>query len=141
MKYTLDASVAMKWVLPEPDTPKAVRLRNEFRQGLHRLIAPDVFVPEVAHGLTKAERRGVIRIGVAERRMLNVINCLPDLYPSLRLVRRAIQISSQARIAVYDCFYVALAEREGCELVTADQKLINSLQPTFPFIISLASLP
>src|SRR4051794_27484572 len=132
MTYVLDASVAMKWVLPEPDTSKAVRVRNEFRAGLLQLIAPDVFVPEVSHGLTKAERRGVIPVGVAERRMLNVINCLPDLYPSLLLVRRAIQIASQARIAVYDCLYVALAEREGCELLTADVKLIRNLQASFP---------
>jgi hypothetical protein len=53
MKYTLDASVAMNWVPPEPDTPKAVRLRNKFREGLHDLIAPDIFVPEIAHGLTR----------------------------------------------------------------------------------------
>src|SRR5437764_5957293 len=29
-------------------------------------------------------------------------------------------ISSQLRQSVYDCLYVALAERESCELVTAD---------------------
>ena len=141
MRYCLDASVAMKWVLPESDTAKAVRIRNEFRQGLHELIAPDVFIPEVSHGLTKAERRGVIPVGVAETRMLNVINCLPDLYPSLPLVRRAIQISSKARIAVYDCLYVALAEREGCEFLTADAKLINNLGRAFPLITPLSSLP
>ena len=43
-------------------------------------------------------------------------------------------------IGVYDCLYVALAEREACELVTADTRLFNSLQPTYPFIIALASL-
>ncbi len=37
--------------------------------------------------------------------------------------------------------WVALAEREGCELLTADLKLINNLQPTFSSITSLASLP
>jgi predicted nucleic acid-binding protein len=36
---------------------------------------------------------------------------------------------------------VALAEREGCELLTADAKLITNLQATFPFITSLATLP
>ena len=141
MKYCPDASVAMKWVLPEPDTSRAVRIRNEFRVGLLELIAPDVFVPEVSHGLTKAERRGVIPVGMAERRMLNVINCLPDLYPPLPLVRRAIQIASRARIAVYDCLCLALAEREGSELLTADDKLVRNLQPQFPFIMSLASMP
>jgi predicted nucleic acid-binding protein len=47
----------------------------------------------------------------------------------------------QARHGVYDCLYVALAEREACALLTADAKLFNNLQPTFPFITSLASLP
>jgi predicted nucleic acid-binding protein len=27
------------------------------------------------------------------------------------------------RIGVYDCLHVALAEREGCDLVTADDRL------------------
>ena len=38
-----DASVALKWVLPEADTPKAVKIRNEYRQGLYDLVAPDFF--------------------------------------------------------------------------------------------------
>jgi predicted nucleic acid-binding protein len=50
-------------------------------------------------------------------------------------------VLAQTRQGVYDCLYVALAEREGCELLTADQKLLNNLQPLFPFITSLASLP
>ena len=37
--------------------------------------------------------------------------------------------------------YVALAERESCELVTADTRLINNLQPHFPFIMALSSMP
>jgi predicted nucleic acid-binding protein len=45
------------------------------------------------------------------------------------------------RIGVYDCIYVALAAQEGCELVTADDKLFNTLHKDFPFIILLASLP
>jgi predicted nucleic acid-binding protein len=39
------------------------------------------------------------------------------------------------------CLYVALAERERCELVTADDKLVRNLQPTFPFVRPLAALP
>ena len=66
---------------------------------------------------------------------------VPHLFPAHRLTPRAIQIATQARIGVYDCLYVALAEREGCALVTADARLLNSLQPTYPFITSLASVP
>jgi predicted nucleic acid-binding protein len=66
---------------------------------------------------------------------------LPDLYPSLALVPRAYVLSSLFRQGVYDCIYVALAEREGCELVTADDKLVKNLGVTFPFVVSLASTP
>jgi hypothetical protein len=37
--------------------------------------------------------------------------------------------------------YVALAERERCELVTADTRRVATLKPFFSFIIDLASLP
>ncbi len=30
MKYVLDSSVALKWVLPEPDSARATRLREEY---------------------------------------------------------------------------------------------------------------
>jgi hypothetical protein len=43
MKYVLDSSVAFKWVVVEALTDKARSLRDEFRQGLHELIAPDIF--------------------------------------------------------------------------------------------------
>ena len=44
-------------------------------------------------------------------------------------------------MSVARCLYIALAEREHCELVTADDKLVRNLQPHFPFVVSLASLP
>ena len=42
MRYVLDSSVALKWVLPEADSDRADRLRDDFRNALHDLIAPDV---------------------------------------------------------------------------------------------------
>lgn len=35
MKYVLDCCVALKWVLPEADSIKAIRLRDEYTNGLH----------------------------------------------------------------------------------------------------------
>lgn len=136
----LDASVALKWVMPETDTPKAVRLRAEFRQGIRALIAPDVFPFEVGHALAKAERQRIIAQGAGERKLLSVLRAAPNLRPSLPLLHRAYQIASKARIGVWDCLYVVLAEREGCDLITADKRLVNALQKDFPFITDLAML-
>jgi predicted nucleic acid-binding protein len=71
MTFALDSSVALKWVLPEAHSDKAIRLRDDFHNGIR----------------------------------------------------------------------VALAEREACELVTADDKLVNNLQAKFPFIRHLATFP
>src|SRR4029077_1837972 len=56
MKYVLDSSVALKFVLPEVDSGKAIRLRDDYRKSIHNLISPDIFTSEVANGLVSAER-------------------------------------------------------------------------------------
>jgi len=43
MRYVVDSSVAIKWVLAEVHSDKGERLRDEFTQGIHNLFAPDVF--------------------------------------------------------------------------------------------------
>ncbi len=141
MKYVLDSNIALKWVLPEADSDKARILRVEFQNQIHELLAPDVFPVEIAHGLAKAERRGIIPVGDADRLLANVLATPPRFLPYLLLLKRALEIASRARVGVYDCLYVAHAEREVCKLLTADDRLVRALQPTFPFITALADLP
>ena len=83
----------------------------------------------------------MIRPLASIKRLNNILSFPPALHSYLPLLPKAIRLSSLTRIGVYDCLYVTLAEREGCELVTADVRLLNTLKPTFPFIIDLASLP
>lgn len=141
MRYVLDASVGLCWVVSRPLSPKALRLRDDYRKSIHERIAPAHFSGETASALTKAERQRVIPVGDARRLIADVLSTRPILYPLDPLFYRAVDISSQTRAGFYDCLYVALAEQEHCELVTADDKLINALQGQFPFILSLASLP
>jgi predicted nucleic acid-binding protein len=141
MKFVLDSNVALKWVLAEPDSPNANQLRSDFQNAIHFLISPDVFQVEIAHAFTRAERQGRIAVSNAGILWADVMSTPPRLEASGLLLPRAIQISSAARIGLYDCLYVALADREGCELVTADDKLVKNLQPSFPFIKHLSSFP
>ena len=50
-------------------------------------------------------------------------------------------MSSSERGGVYDCGYGTLADEDGWEFVTEDDKLVKNLQSRFPFIISLSTLP
>jgi predicted nucleic acid-binding protein len=139
MKYVLDASVAIKWVIIEPDSNKATRLREDYRNAIHELIAPESFTIECAYSLTKKQRQRLL----PDARALwdEIMMDVPVLAPILPLLDRALEISIAKRHNFYDCLYVALAERERCELLTADTKLITNLQASFPLIISLATLP
>lgn len=141
MRYVLDASVALKWVLPEPDSAKALALRDKYRRAVHELLAPDVFPIELTHTLAKAERRRIITPTEGNLKLHDLLSTLPALIPYLPILPRAYAIASNARIGVYDCLYVALAEREGCEFVTADAKLVGNLKAQFTFIVPLGSLP
>ncbi len=141
MRYVLDSNVGIKWLLVEEQSDRARVVRDEFIRGVHELLAPDVFLVEAAHAFTRAQRQG--RITDAEARLFigDLLTALPHLHPFPPLLPRAVTISLQARHNVYDCLCVALAEREGCELLTADDRMIGNLRATFPFIVPLATLP
>jgi predicted nucleic acid-binding protein len=141
MKYVLDVSAALCWVLPRPASPRAVRLRDELRRGVLALIAPFIFPAEAASALTKAERQKLLPVGHAGILLADILATSLALHQYEPLLARAVDISSQSRAGLYDCLYVALAEQEGCELVTDDQKLIANLKSHFAFIVPLASLP
>ncbi len=102
MKFVVDSSVALKWVLPEVDSARAVALRDDFRNGSHELTAPDVFAIEVAHALARAERRKIIRPPEGTLKLVDVLGTLPVLHPYLSLLARAFEIASAARIGVYE---------------------------------------
>jgi hypothetical protein len=82
MKYVLDANVALKWVLPEKDDDKAIRIRDEFGQGIHELLSPDVFPIEIVHSLAKSERRGDFAHGDGLKKMADIFAYMPDLHPA-----------------------------------------------------------
>jgi predicted nucleic acid-binding protein len=46
------------------------------------------------------------------------------LVPDEELRLRALEIALNLKHPIYDCFYLALAEREGAALISADRKLI-----------------
>jgi len=103
MKYVLDSSVALKWVLPEVDSGKAIRLRDGYANGLYQLLAPDIFPPEIANGLASAERQKRIRTGESAIFLNDVLSAAPALQHSSPLLIRAMEIAISRKQAVYDC--------------------------------------
>ncbi len=126
MIAVIDASVALKWFVTEPDTPAA---ENVLRL-VQRTVAPDLVVAEVSNAAWRRARLGhitkqhavAIATGIAAR--FDELFGLGDLAPS------ATAIAFELDRPVYDCFYVALAEKLDGRLVTADERLIRQLGRT-----------
>src|SRR4051812_27286313 len=123
MKYVVDSSVSFKWVVQEVHSDKADLLRADYLNGIHELLAPDVFPIEVAHALTRAERQGRVTVGQAKALLADVLSTAPHFHQYGHLLMRAVEISSSMRAGAYDCLYLALAETEQCQFITADDKL------------------
>ncbi|MGN6573805.1 MAG: type II toxin-antitoxin system VapC family toxin [Pseudolabrys sp.] len=118
MTLVVDASVAVKWVLSEPGSPNARSLQAE-----GGLIAPSLIAAEVGNALWKAVRRD----GFARQDALDAIRTIllafDALIPIEDLRLRALELSLDLGHPIYDCFYLALAERERAPLVCVDGSL------------------
>jgi predicted nucleic acid-binding protein len=126
MTLVVDASVALKWYVVEQNTPMAWAVR----EGGDVLIAPDLVVPEVCNGAWKAWRRGELEPEQRQRIARHIAQAYDRLMPSSPLAERALAIAGTLDHPVYDCFYLALAEMEGGQLVTADRQLRNKTAGT-----------
>jgi len=80
----VDASTAVRWVLPTPLQVKALKLRAEYQQNIHELIAPSHFPGEIASALTKAERQKLIPVGDAHLLIQDILNSQPCYTPLTR---------------------------------------------------------
>lgn len=141
MKYVVDASVEVKTFVTEVDSDKAIRLREDSRNGIHELLAPDLFPTELCNVLMILERGGKLQLGEAHTLFLKSLREPTTIHEDTPLLPRALEIAQNFRQSVYDSLYSALAEQEGCEHVTADDKYLRAVQKVLPFVIPLSSLP
>lgn len=136
----IDACVAVKWVLPEHDSDQASALFDHLTAVKASLIAPPHMPIEVVNTIRKKARRQEITPADSEDALaaflaLPLSIAMPDgLYESALLLATRFD-----RPTVYDTTYVALAEMAGCDMWTADQRLLNALGNRLPFVKSLAS--
>ena len=137
-KLVLDASVALKWVVDEPDRDFSLQLREAFQNGVHERLAPDIFPVEIGHVFSKMHRQRRLTEEEAQAYFAEVMSTSPELHHSLPLMPRAYVLSLQYRKSLYDCLYVALAEQEGCSVVTADNGMIFS--PRSKLVIHISKL-
>lgn len=136
----LDASVALKAVLPDALRVPCRALLRGFSEEEAELVAPALWACETTSGLAKAVHYGV----VTPEEGLKALDWVHAL--GVRLLpaepaqdRRAFDWTLRLRrVAAYDSYYLALAETVGCELWTADERLSRAVDRPWVRVVTAA---
>jgi predicted nucleic acid-binding protein len=131
----LDVSVGAKWFLQgngEGLMDQAFALLNHYERGQVRFIVPDLFWAEFANVMWKAVRLSRLSKASADVAVASLMRRNFHTVPSLTLLDSAFQIATSYDRTLYDSLYVALAVHSKAQLITADERLANSLASHFP---------
>jgi predicted nucleic acid-binding protein len=122
-KVVVDASVAVKWFVPEIHSVAAARILDADLA----VYAPDLIGPEFGNILWKKLRREEIG-GEEAGEIMSAFARLPlEIRPSSLLLPAAVELAVQLDRTVYDSLYLALAVAEECALITADARFHASV--------------
>jgi len=132
----VDSSIAIKWVIREADSGAAEAIVG--RWALH---APEFLRVEAANILWKHVRRALLAPAAALQAMA-LVREIPAVWTrDAELVDHAYRISSVLDHPVYDCLYLALGQRLGAPVVTADRRLVAASQRSAAFQGTVLTLP
>lgn len=141
MIYVVDASVVLKWFLPESDSAAADLLLEKFLNDEAELVAPDLLLTEIASALWKgALLRNELTADEATLIYRDVLTLPLSLVSTVVLADSAFQFAMKHKHSVYDALYCALAVERSCDLITADQTLVSKFRGDLPFIRHVSTI-
>ncbi len=121
----LDTSIVVKWFILEEDSEKAASLRQAHGQAELLLHAPDILLMELANALRYSPLVSAEEIPQALRLFSDLgIIVVPF---SLDILISSATLSFEHDLAVYDSYFLALAQALEIPLITADRKMLSRL--------------
>lgn len=92
------------------------------------LLAPGTILPEGFNAIAQQRRRGVLDDEDAEGAWERLLRAPIHTYATEDLIERAAEIAKETGAIVYDTLFLALAEGAQTVMVTADGKLLKTLE-------------
>jgi len=122
--FVVDASVVVKWFVPEIHSDAARRLLVL----PHEYVAPDLLFAETANTIWKKIRREELTAGEGQQLVADIAQIAVGTVSCRALAEDAHALATATRRTVYDSMYVALAVRLDTRSITADERLEASLK-------------
>jgi predicted nucleic acid-binding protein len=99
------------------------------------LIAPDLLLAEFASLVAKRNRRKQISAAQAHKAFALMTRGSPRLFDMRPLLSRALDLSLQHQLSLWDCVYLALALEHDCPVLTADPRLFRAGRGRYPSLL------
>lgn len=137
----VDASVGVKRLRQREALWKEARaVIDRGRAPVGSRLVPDLFDLECAHAVVKLQRR----VQLSEEESLEAVRLLSELplvrVPARPLLSEAARFALRSGTSVYDAVYVVLAVALDIPLVTADERLVRTLERAPVEVVRLADI-
>ena len=121
MNAVVDASVAIKWFVPEPLSREAERLLG----GGDALFAPDFLLIEFGNIIGRKVRLGELARADGDAALAALRTGPIGFVNTTPLVDRALHLAHEIDHPLYDCLYLATAETVAATVATADRRFFD----------------
>lgn len=127
LSAVIDANIAIYVLIATNQTAPALSLLEKFQAEKISLYAPGLWVSEVASGIHKYLHAKLITSEIAEDALSNIFELGVTLMNETPAVCKSASrwATRLNQMAVYDGFYLAVAEELDAPLWTADKRLAN----------------
>jgi predicted nucleic acid-binding protein len=133
-RAVVDASVILKWyLLDEAHGAQALALLQQCTARELEILAPSLLTYELMNGLVIAGRRARLEDTISLS-FKGFISLGIRFYDISFFADKMLQYCQIYGRSAYDSSYLALAEQEGVDLITADERLFNSVQKDLPWV-------
>lgn len=128
MKVMPDSNIVLALVITLPYSEAAIRKMQQWEQQKAEFVVPTLWSYEVVSTLRKAVASGRTSPDTAAANLQDILSMeIRQVPPTPALHQQALDWAARLnQIVAYDAAYLALAESEGAEFWTADQRLANA---------------
>jgi predicted nucleic acid-binding protein len=119
MRYVVDASVVVKWLVEEPGSEHAKQVMAQ------PVLAPDLVIAEVVNVLRRKFEEGKLTVEQAARAAALLENASISFEPTQPLAGDVLDLSLRLRHYSLDCAYLAVAMKQEALLISADEQFVT----------------
>lgn len=125
----VDTSIVYKWIREEDTRHLSLEILHRYLSGKEEIIVPDILLYELTNALAFKTELSIEDIEDA----WNLFSSfdVPVFTPTHSFIQQCLKFAKKYKVTVYDASYAVLANEKKCNLITADEKFVETVRLDF----------